>query len=204
VAHLVGVVVTATVAFVGTNIDDFVVLLLLILGMPLDSVRWRQIFTGQYLGFCALLLISTLGAVALRDVSDNWVRLLGLIPLTLGIRGFLRTARVSAIPAPPVLTGGTATVAIITTANGGDNITVYALLFRRLNLTDSAVTVLVFLLLLGGLCAAALLIGKRPKVIPGIIRRSRWLTPTIFVTIGALLLIGAGTSLHFRVSSPIG
>jgi cadmium resistance protein CadD (predicted permease) len=193
VAHLAGVIVTAVGAFVGTNIDDFVVLLLLTLGMPLDGIRRWQIVTGQYLGFCALLVISGLAAAALRSFPESWVGLLGLFPLALGILGFIRVRRGSAATAEgPILASNMATVAIVTVANGGDNVSVYTLLFRQLNVTDTVITVLVFLLMLGALCAAALVVSQHARLIPGIVRRSRWLTPAVLVIIGVVLLIRTG------------
>jgi cadmium resistance protein CadD (predicted permease) len=197
VAQLASVVGTAIGAFVVTNIDDFVVLLLLILGMPLDGIRRWQIVIGQYLGFCVLLVISGFGALALRAVSENWAGLLGVVPLALGIRGLIRAGRGSAGPAKePIIAGTVARVAVVTVANGGDNVSVYVLLFRQLNITGTAVTVLVFLVSLGVLCAAALLIGQHTPLIPGIIRGNRWLTPSVFVMIGALLLIRTGAIAH--------
>jgi cadmium resistance protein CadD (predicted permease) len=197
VAHLASVVVTAIGAFMGTNIDDFVVLLLLILGMPLDKIRRWQIVTGQYLGFCALLVISACGALALRTVSENWVGLLGVVPLALGIRGFIQAAHSSdATSKTPIIASNITKVAIVTVANGGDNISVYVLLFRQLNMNDIAVTILVFLVSLGGLCMAALVIGQNVQIIPGIVRSNKWLTPTVFVTIGAFVLVRTGTVAH--------
>jgi cadmium resistance protein CadD (predicted permease) len=87
-------------------------------------------------------------------------------------------------------------VAIVTVANGGDNISVYVLLFRQLNMNDIAVTILVFLVSLGGLCMAALVIGQNVQIIPGIVRSNKWLTPTVFVTIGAFVLVRTGTVAH--------
>jgi cadmium resistance protein CadD (predicted permease) len=194
VAHLLGVVGTAVGAFVGTNIDDFVVLILLTLGMPLDGIRRWQIVTGQYLGFCGLLLISGLGAAALRTVPENWVGLLGVVPLALGIRGFVLLRRGSAAsPEKPILASSMATVAIVTVANGGDNVSVYILLFRQLNVTDTVITILVFLIMLGALCAVALIVSQHARLIPGIVRRSRWLTPAVLVIIGIILLARTGT-----------
>ncbi len=192
--HLAGVAFTAVGAFIGTNIDDFVVLLLLILGMPQSGMRQWQIVSGQYLGFCVLLAVSTLGAAALRTVSENWVGLLGIVPLALGIRGLVRARSGSAaVPRTPIIAKNVATVVTITVANGGDNISVYILLFRRLDLADTVITILIFLLLLGGLCAAALAIGQHARLIPGLLRSGQWLTPAVFVIIGSLVLIRTGT-----------
>lgn len=196
-AHLAGLVVTAVGAFIGTNIDDFAVLLLLIVGIPLDKIRRWQIIAGQYLGFCALLLISACGALALHTVSENWVGLLGIVPLMLGIRGFIQAARnVQAEAKTPIIASSVTKVAVVTVANGGDNISVYILLFRQLNVSGIAVTMLVFLILLGGLCMAALAIGQNTRIIPGVVRSNRWLTPSVFVIIGTFVLSRTGAVTH--------
>ena len=77
--RLISISITAVVAFAGTNIDDFVILLSLILGMPLEKIRWRQIIAGQYLGFCVLLTISALAGLVMRSFSGNWVGVLAII-----------------------------------------------------------------------------------------------------------------------------
>jgi cadmium resistance protein CadD (predicted permease) len=193
-AHLGSVVGTAAGAFIGTNIDDFVVLLLLILGMPLDGIRRWQIVTGQYLGFCVLLVISACAALALAAIPESWAGLLAIVPLGLGVRGLIRAWR-GPDPAgkAPILAGDAAKVAVVTVANGGDNVSVYTLLFRQLDPAGTAVTIGVFLLMLGGLCALALVIGQHTRVIPGIVRGNRWLTPSVYVVIGVVLLIRTGT-----------
>lgn len=189
-AHPASVVGTAAGAFIGTNIDDFVVLLLLVLGMPVDGIRRWQIVAGQYLGFGVLLVISACGALALGALSERWAGLLAVVPLALGVRGLIEAGRG---PPPagkaPILVGNVVKVAAVTVANGGDNVSVYSLLFRQLNPAGTAGTVVVFLLLLGGLCALALVVGRHTRLVPAIVRGDRWLTPCVFVIIGVALLV---------------
>jgi cadmium resistance protein CadD (predicted permease) len=193
VAHLASIAGTAAGAFVGTNIDDFVVLLLLVLGMPLDGIRRWQIVIGQYLGFSVLLVISACGALALHAVSESWAGLLAVVPLALGVRGLIQAWRApGASGRAPILAGNVARVAIVTVANGGDNVSVYAVLFRQLDTAGTAVTIVVFLLMLGGLCALALVVGQHARVIPGIVRGNKWLAPSVYVIIGVVLLIRTG------------
>ena len=195
--HVVQVVSAAAGAFVGTNIDDFVVLLLLILGIPFDGIRRWQLVSGQYVGFCGLLILSGIGALALHTIANNWVGLLGIIPLALGVRGIIRVSRESSQQEKtPILADSVAAVAIITLANGGDNISVYVLLFRQLNAIDLLVTILTFLFLLGVLCAMALIVAKNVQFISKIMRGNRWLTPIVFITIGLLVLIRTGAAVH--------
>lgn len=192
-AHLASVVGTAAGAFVGTNVDDFVVLLLLVLGMPEDGIRRWQIVIGQYLGFAVLLVISACGALALHAVPGSWAGLLAVVPLALGVRGLIRAWRAPGAPGEtPILAASAAKVAIVTVANGGDNVSVYAVLFRQLSPAGTAVTILVFLVMLGGLCALALAAGQHARLIPAIARGNRWFTPSVFVIIGAVLLVRTG------------
>lgn len=188
-----GVIAAAVGAFVGTNVDDFVLLLLLILGLRQDGLRWRQVVLGQYLGFVVLLVVSLAGAAGLRAVPGGWVHLLGILPLALGVRGFFQAARKPAgEEEKPIVAAGAFTVATITVTNGGDNISVYLPLFRQLDFTQSAVTIAVFLILLAVWCGVALLAGRHVKLIPGVLRIGRWLTPSVFCVIGAVLLIRGG------------
>lgn len=191
--RLLDVCGTAAGAFVGTNIDDFVVLLLLILGIPQGGNRTWQIVAGQYVGFCVLIVVSVLGAAALHNVSEEWVGLLGVIPLALGLRGIvLAMLRPATQQEKPILAGSLATVAIVTIGNGGDNVSVYVLLFRELSPVNIAVTAFVFLLMLGGLCAVAMIIGRKAKTLLRAIRSTQWVTPIVFIIIGTLLLIRTG------------
>lgn len=195
--RLVDVCGTAAGAFVGTNVDDFVVLLLLILGIPAGGHRRWQIVAGQYLGFSLLVVVSLLGAVALKGVSENWVGLLGLVPLGLGIRGLTRIARGrSAVQDEPILAGSLATVAIVTVANGGDNVSVYVLLFRGLSVAEIAMSIAVFLIMLGLLCVVALVIGERAKLVLGAMGNTQWLTATVFTVIGIAVLVRTGAVAH--------
>jgi cadmium resistance protein CadD (predicted permease) len=197
VEHFVTVCLTAAGAFVGTNIDNFVVLLLLILGIPEGGHRRWQVFAGQYLGFAVLVVASLLAALALGSVPLYWAGLLGLIPLALGVRGLLQVQR--GRPAgreQPIHAGSLLTVAAVTIASGGDNISVYVLLFREEGAADVAWSIVVFVLMLGAMCTAALLIGERAKALLPAIRGAQWVTSAVFTAIGSVLLIRTGALLH--------
>ncbi len=192
-AALAEVAGTAVGAFVITNIDDFALLLLLFLGQPSEGTGQWRIVAGQYLGFCVLLIISAAGGGMVRTIPAHWIGLFGLVPLALGVRSFASAARGDPGAAAPAWVGNSiVAVAIMTVANGGDNVAVYVLLFRQLDATGAAVTVLVFLLLLALWCAAALIVGRHARLIPGVVAASRWLTPAALVIIGIFLLIRTG------------
>ena len=57
-------------------------------------------------------------------------------------------------------------VAGVTIANGADNVAVYVPVFRALGAADSAVFLLVFVLLIALWCAAGAWLGGHPRVVP--------------------------------------
>lgn len=115
--------------FAVTNIDDVLVLTVLFVSSERTGrPRPWGIVAGQYLGFTALLAASVavyLGVVALDAAL---VRLLGVVPLALGLRGLWQTVRRRRHDgddeSPPTVRSMWA-VAGLTIANGADNISVY-------------------------------------------------------------------------------
>lgn len=180
--------------FAGTNIDDIVVLTTLFLaGRTTGRPRWWEIVGGQYLGFLTLVGVSVAAAAGLTAIPDPWVGLLGLIPLALGVRGLLAARRAnpdSDRPAP--IAAGLPAIAGVTIANGADNLSVYTPLFRTIGITASVVTIVVFLALLAGWCAAGALLGNHKVVIGWLERAGRWLVPAVFIAIGAVILVESG------------
>lgn len=199
-AHLLSVIVTATGAFVGTNVDDLVALFLLILGMPKDQLRTWQIFAGQYVGFAVLIIVSLGAAAALHGVPGTWAGLLGLVPIALGVVGLVRLVRRrhgTADDYQPILVNGVIPVTIITVANGADNVSVYTLLFRGSAIADVVVTIAVFLVLLAVWCTIALAVGRRGRVLFDFIRVGQWLAPIVFLLIGVTILLRNGELTYF-------
>lgn len=196
--HLAAVVLTAVGAFAATNVDDFVfVLLVAVSAAPSGGPRVWHVIGGQYLGFAVLVALSLAGAAVLHTVPGQWVGLFGLIPLALGVIGLVRLRTTPRGAAPPVRSDALGTVALVTIANGADNISVYALLFRQPDAAGTAVTLAVFAVLLAVWCAAALAAGYYARLIPAIMRAGRWLSPCLFIAIGLIVLIGTGVLTRF-------
>jgi len=189
---LAAVVAAAVVAFVGTNMDDFVVLLLLVLGTARDETSRHQIVIGQYIGFCVLLVAGLGGAALFGLIGTQWIGLLGILPIALGLNGFRRAARHSTEePNGTRFSGGVLRIAVVTVANGGDNISVYIPLFRELSAGSKVIASGAMLVMLGLWCAAALTVGHHARLIPGIVRIGRWLTPSVYVVIGIVVILRA-------------
>jgi len=198
---MLSTIAAAAGLFVATNIDDIVVLTVLFAVAARGTSRLRgwQIVAGQYLGLITLIAVSFLAALGLTIVPDEWVGLLGLIPLAIGVLALVRTLRgkddddeaESALKAVGLLG-----VAGITIANGGDNIAIYTPVFRTISTTDALVTIAVFLVLLALWCLLARAIGTNEKVTEGLEKVEHWLVPVVFIGLGVFILIESGTLAH--------
>lgn len=153
--------------FAATNIDDILVLLTFFAD---PSFRARQVVVGQYAGILALIGVSLLGAAGLRVVPLNYVSLLGVVPILLGLWKLVSLRRPVETPVeephvPPRFAGSRfLAVAAVTVANGGDNVGAYVPLFSTRGALDVAILVATFLVLTGVWCIAAHRLVHHPRV----------------------------------------
>ncbi|MER7592244.1 cadmium resistance transporter [Micromonospora sp. NPDC127501] len=179
----------AAVVFAATDIDDIVILtLFFVAARTTGQPRTWHIVAGQYLGIGALALASAVIAGGLLVVPDPWTGLLGLLPIALGVRA-LRSSGDD--EAPAVVTGALG-VAGVTIANGADNVAVYVPVFRALGVADSAMFLLVFVLLIALWCVVGAWLGGHWRVVRLVERAGAWLVPTIFIAIGLVILVSSG------------
>ena len=175
--------------FAGTNIDDLLVLTVLFVaahgGRP---GRW-QIVLGQVLGFTVLLAVSVAITVGLGAVPERWIRLLGSIPLGIGLWGLWRAQRRSEGTDPPPLATSPWSVAALTIINGADNISVYPPIFRAAGVASSVVLGIVFYVGVAIWCAAAIAVSSHPAVVRTLGRVQHWLAPLVFVVLGVAILL---------------
>ena len=190
---MITTIAAAVAMFAGTNIDDIVVLTVLFVASASQGrPRAWQIVAGQYAGLITLVAISVVAALGLVIVPEDWVGLLGLLPLSLGVWGLIRGLRSGDEDEAPVVATGMVGVAAITIANGADNIAVYTPVFRTLGAPQTAVTIAVFLICVGIWCYAGRLLGTRRKVVDTLERVEHWLVPVGFIVLGAIILLESG------------
>ncbi|MFG1890925.1 cadmium resistance transporter [Micromonospora sp. NPDC049051] len=190
---LLGTAASAAVVFAATDIDDIVILtLFFVAARTTGRPRTWQIVAGQYLGIGALALASAVVAAGLLVVPDPWTGLLGLLPIALGVRALLGRDADDA----PAVVGSALGVAGVTIANGADNIAVYVPVFRALGPADSAVFLLVFVVLIALWCVAGAWLGGHPRVTRLVGRVGHWLVPAVFIAIGLVILATSGVLPH--------
>lgn len=174
--------------FAATNIDDVLVLTVLFVSSRTGRPHRGAIVAGQYLGFSVLLGASLGISFGLLALDESWVRLLGLLPIALGLRGLWLALRHHADDAPPIA-GSWWAVAGITIANGADNISVYAPLLRTMDPPRTGVTLVVFYLGVALWLGIAYMLGRHHRVAETLGRIQHWLGPLIFIGLGVAILL---------------
>jgi len=86
--YLIDVIIKAIVSFVSTNIDDIFVLMLLFSQVSV-VMKKSHIIIGQYLAIGTLTTISIIGAFGVSVIPKEYIGLLGLAPIFIGIKAWL-------------------------------------------------------------------------------------------------------------------
>jgi len=194
----VTVAAQALALFVATNIDDIIVLSLFFgrgRGQPGTT---RRILLGQYVGFIGILgtaVVVALGAQVM--LPEEVLPYFGLIPLGLGLWAAWRTWRnrdekdddEAQLEGKRVSVG---TVALVTFANGGDNIGVYVPVFVSLSWAAVLAFCIVFLSLVALLVLAAKWITSRKPIAEVLERWESILFPLVLITLGVIILVTGG------------
>ena len=178
------VLAAAAAAFVGTNLDDLLILMLLFAQAD-DRAGRRRIAAGQYLGIGALTAFSMLCALGLGRVPRKYLRLLGLVPILLGLRAW----RTRNQPAEAVSSVGVLSTALLTMANGGDNLGVYIPLLAGYAPGQLAVTAAVFALLCGLWCLLGAKLAALPRVQAVIRNWKGILVPAVLILLGLSIIL---------------
>ncbi len=186
---MVQVIITAVLSFAATNLDDIFILMLLFSGAQTARHR-RGITLGQFFGVGLLTVASLLGAAGLGLLPRTLLRLLGLVPFCMGLRAWLyRTKETVDVTVSPMEKGAVLGTALLTVANGGDNLGVYLPLFAGYGWWQSLLVVLIFAIMTGVWC----LLGKRlaalPKVHALLQRHGANIVPWVLMLLGLYILL---------------
>jgi cadmium resistance protein CadD (predicted permease) len=186
----------AAALFAGTNVDDMVVLAVLsgssrATGRPR---RW-EIWAGQYAGIAVLVAVSMAAGRGLTLIPGNWIWLLGLVPLGLGIGKLavaLRDRRRSGEHPPAAAPGGLPGVVGLTIANGGDNLAAYTPVFATMTAGAIAVTIAVFAVGVAVWCLIGSWLVMHHRATEVLRRWGHWIIPAVYILIGLYILQQAG------------
>lgn len=193
---------TGITAFCATNLDDILILLLFFTQVNAEFRR-RDVVFGQYLGFFGLILASLPGFFGGMLFPDDWIGLLGIVPIFIGINRLLNgednteeDPEVTTEKSPSangLLSSQTYSVAAITFANGGDNIGIYIPLFASSSWESLVIILSEFFVLVGVWCYAAYQLTKINAIAENLTRYGNLLVPYVLIGLGILILIDSHT-----------
>jgi len=199
-SELITTLLVGISAFVATNIDDIVILLLLFSQLN-SSFRYRHIVAGQYLGLTVLIIASLPGLFGGLIIPPNWIGLLGLIPMAMGISSVINREQNEtpeiAIPTTEYQDANTTSffnaqtysVAAITIANGSDNISVYVPLFASTNFGNFLIMIGVFFILIGLWCYLAYKFTSQSKIANVLSQYASYILPFVLIILGGIIIL---------------
>jgi cadmium resistance protein CadD (predicted permease) len=177
---LLAVLAASVTTFAATNIDD-VFLLTLFFARRIPT---RRIVAGQYLGFTAIIVLSLIGVWAALAIPHRWIRLLGVLPLAIGIKDLFQTRRTEPKRSNKY---SLISIALVTLSNGADNVGVYVPFFivSRAHLWIILIT---YALLIAIWCVVGRWLGNHPVILRSVDRWGHWAVPIVFVGLGIYIL----------------
>lgn len=213
---MISTVTTAFISFISTNTDDIFILMLFFSQIN-NTMRIRHIIIGQYLGIVFLIVISLVCAFGLSVIPHEYVGLLGLLPIYLGIREYINykherkingnisiqeqdNYNLDEIKENPIITfiklfinPSIIKVFTVTFANGGDNIGIYIPLFTSMSILGILITVIIFLILTALWCFIGLKLAEHSLVHNIIKKYNHIIIPILLILLGIFILIESGT-----------
>lgn len=195
--ELLGTVGLGISVFAATNVDDIFVLMLF---FTYRAYRPPQVVLGQYLGIAVLVTVSVFGAAVALTIPDDYIGLLGIVPILLGLRKLWHLRAGGDDPPDPdrrekAAAGGSQVLAVaaVTAANGGDNISIYVPLFASVGAARIAVMVAVFALMVAVWCGVAFWLVHRSAAGTRIQRYGHVILPFMLITLGVYILVSHTT-----------
>ena len=188
------------IAFVVTNLDDIFILILFFSDRKFIS---RNIIAGQFLGISTLIFVSFLGSFIGLVIDLKYVGLLGLVPIYMGLKSFvaLWTRGESEEEIPINLNSENsgsnlrqvASVASVTVANGGDNISIYLPLYAAFSNSGKVTMTLVFLVMTAMWCFIASHLSNYPIIKLSLEKYGHIVTPFVFILLGIYIMYESNT-----------
>lgn len=191
---MIETLISIIISYVGTNIDDIFINTLFF--AQADTKRKIQfVVLGKYLGIGFLVLLSCLGAYFLHIIPQQYIGLLGIVPISLGIKEWIsykkHKSKVSSDENRKAASshGLILNVALVTVSNGADNIGVYVPLFANYTALQMAIMIIVFSIMLALWC----LLGKKLSDLPGLrgflLKYKHIIVPAVFIILGIYIFM---------------
>ena len=156
------------------------------------GVKTGDVIIGQYLGMTALVAAALAFSLMVLAIPERYIGFLGIVPILVGVKQ-LRTTWPER-PAPPDSKIGAATlsVALVTIANGGDNVAVYVPLFTGRGLAETLSICATFAAMLAAWCFAARWLLTHPRMARTVGDWGHRVMPFMLMALGVSILLRSG------------
>ena len=190
-------VITSIIAFASTNVDDIFILTLFFASGRYSS---DSIVAGQFLGIAFLVGVSLLLSFIGKLIDPRIVGLLGFFPIYLSVRqiiGFFKNDGYEQEESLRIReASGVASIfsiAMVTIANGGDNIGVYVPLFATLSDVEKIQLCVIFVVMVFIWCYAAKYLSTHPMLSGSLNKYAHIIMPMVLFILGIFILVESGT-----------
>ena len=179
-------------SYIGTNIDDMIINVFFF-SLVHEWKAARKVVQGKYLGIIILVLLSFIGSMGLKWISQESIRYLGIVPMALGVKEFIDTEDEEVKENYGVQDYESINLlwkaAIVTIANGADNIGVYTPLFAGFNGIQYFVFIIVFVIMTGIWCRIGYGVSKTALYEARIGRYKKVMVPLMYILLGVYILL---------------
>ena len=194
-------VIASIIAYITTEIDDLVVLLILF-SKTRTSVEKASIITGKYIGLALISCCCAVFASYLSKMNTALIGLLGVVPIFMGIKYAVDSIKGKREEQDLSSHFGIGSfllmsfeVILITLASSGDNIAVYISFFTSVHGTEYIIVAVVFAVLQGLFCLAAMAIMNEKSIKRYVDESAKILIPLLFIALGIYIMVKDGTIL---------
>ena len=184
--------ILSVTSFIGTNIDDMIINTFFF-AFATGKKDIRSIILGKYLGTGLLVLISIIGSLGLKIIPVEYVKYLGIIPICLGVKEF--AGGISDDDEENGCLGDSNrsnllwNAAVVTMANGADNIGVYIPLFTKFSVNQYLIFMIVFVIMTAIWCVIGYRASKVPFYEKMINKYKTVIVPLVYICLGIYILI---------------
>lgn len=189
---MIETLILSITSFVGTNIDDMFINTLFFSEAETKSDN-KSIVCGKYLGIGILIILSILGAFGLQFLPQHYIGYLGLVPICLGIKEIIVNIKSKGEDETDdnarKSTNKVINTALITMANGADNIGVYIPLFAGFTAWQITLTVCVFLVLIAVWCFLGKALADLPVLRNLLMKYKAVIVPVVYIVLGIYILM---------------
>jgi cadmium resistance transport/sequestration family protein len=182
------------------------------------SLTKLHVIIGQYFGFITLVLLSLIGAFGTLVVPKEWIGLLGIFPIYLGVKSLRERFKkkddaednekeelsneerskknwLQRFLHPNIYK--IYKVAAITFANSGDNIGIYIPYFSSQGIDRLIIIITIFLVLVAVWCFIGYKLVSHPLVAKTLERDGHIIVPFVLILLGGYILLESETINYF-------